>query len=60
MLHTKDYTTKLLDMEHMEIENIEVSADRITMHVTMKRRVSVWPASGARHDSNPHYPEHTL
>jgi len=60
MLHTNDYTTKLLDMEHMEIKNIEVMTDKIIMHVTMKRRVSECPACGALTDTIHDYREQTV
>ena len=34
----KDYTTKLLDMEHMNIRKIEVTESEILLPVAMKRR----------------------
>jgi hypothetical protein len=32
-----DYTTKLLDMEHMEVKNIVVYPDRLIVYVEMER-----------------------
>ena len=60
MLHTKDYTTKMLDMEHMEIKNVEVTAEQITMHVVMERRVCECPACGALTDAIHDYREQTV
>ncbi len=47
MLHTKDHTTKLLDMEHMKIEEVEVDEKKVVLHVSMERRFSECPACGA-------------
>jgi len=43
MLQT-DCISKLLDMEHLELENVEYYADRIILHVRLKRRISECPA----------------
>ena len=50
MLHTNDYTSKLLDMEHMEIKEVETTQQQIIVHVQTERRVSECPACGASHD----------
>ena len=42
----EDYTTKLLDMEHMTITGIEVNDTSILLHVEMKRRTAVCPCCG--------------
>ena len=47
MLHTNDYTSKLLDMEHMEIKEVETTQQQIIVHVQTERRVSECPACGA-------------
>ena len=39
-----DCISKLLDMEHLEIDNLEHSANQIILHVRMKQRVSECPA----------------
>lgn len=41
-----DYTTKLLDMEHMNVTGIENHADRLILHVEMKRRPARCPCCG--------------
>ena len=46
MPHQKDYTSKLLDMEHMEIKNIEVTEKEIRLEVVMKRRICRCPKCG--------------
>ena len=50
MLYT-DYTTKLLDMEHMNIRKIEVTESEILLHVDMKRRLVPCPVCGNMTDS---------
>ena len=50
MLYT-DYTTKLLDMEHMNIRKIEVTESEILLHVDMKRRLGRCPVCGNMTDS---------
>lgn len=45
-----DYTTKLLDMEHMEIKNIEVYPSELILHVEMKRRMHICPRCGEETD----------
>ena len=47
----KDYTTKLLDMEHMNIRKIEVAESEILLHVDMKRRLVPCPVCGNMTDS---------
>lgn len=47
----KDYTTKLLDMEHMNIGKVEVSESEIQLHVDMKRRLVSCPVCGNMTDS---------
>ena len=47
----KDYTTKLLDMEHMNITDIETNASSILLHVDMKRRSAKCPVCGALTES---------
>ena len=42
-----DYTTKLLDMEHMAVKNIEVHPDRLIVYVEMERRPTRCPCCGA-------------
>ena len=39
----EDYTTKLLDMEHMHVTNIEVGSTEIVLHLEMKRRPTKCP-----------------
>ena len=46
MLHN-DCIAKLLDVEHLEVKNVEHSADRIVIHVQMKRRACYCPACRA-------------
>ena len=41
MLHTKDYTSKLLDMEHIEITKVETSAQESGVYFQMDRRQSI-------------------
>lgn len=47
----EDYTTKLLDMEHMNIREIEVTESEILLHVDMKRRLVSCPVCGNMTDS---------
>lgn len=47
----EDYTTKLLDMEHMNITGIEMNASSILLHVDMKRRLMKCPVCGMLTDS---------
>ncbi len=47
----QDYTTKLLDMEHMNIRKIEVTESEILLHVDMKRRLVACPVCGNMTDS---------
>ena len=47
----EDYTTKLLDMEHMNIRQIEVTESEILLHVDMKRRLVPCPVCGNMTDS---------
>lgn len=47
----QDYTTKLLDMEHMNVMEIENLCDRIILHVEMKRRPAQCPHCGALTDA---------
>lgn len=47
----EDYTTKLLDMEHMNIRKIEVTESEILLHVDMKRRLAACPVCGNMTDS---------
>ena len=47
----EDYTTKLLDMEHMNIRKIEVTESEILLHVDMKRRLVSCPVCGNMTDS---------
>lgn len=42
-----DCIAKLLDVEHLEVKDVEHSAQRIVLHVQMKRRVCYCPACGA-------------
>lgn len=39
----EDYTTKLLDMEHMDVKEVETFSDRIILHVQMKLRPAHCP-----------------
>lgn len=55
-----DYTTKLIDMEHMEVKNIEVYPDRMIIYVEMKRRPSRCPCCGAETNSVHDYREQTV
>lgn len=47
----EEYTTKLLDMEHMNITGIEVDVSSILLHVDMKRRPTACPGCGMLTDS---------
>ena len=49
MLYT-DYTTKLLDMEHMKVKEIENFPDHLILHVEMKRRPALCPCCGTLTD----------
>ena len=55
-----NYTTKLLDMEHMDIKNIESTTSALTLHVEMKRRTSRCPCCGAETDKVHDYREQTV
>ena len=46
----KDYTTKILDMEHMKVKGFEESGDKIILHVEMERREAKCPCCGASTD----------
>ncbi len=50
MLYT-DYTTKLLDMEHMNVNEIENLSDQLILHVEMKRRPAACPCCGTLTDT---------
>ncbi|MBR5948886.1 MAG: ISL3 family transposase [Clostridia bacterium] len=56
----KDYTTKLLDMEHMEVRNIEEYPDRLIVYVAMERRPTRCPCCGAETDAVHDYREQTV
>lgn len=47
----QDYTTKLLDMEHMIVKEIENLSDRLILHVEMKRRPANCPCCGMPTDT---------
>lgn len=47
----QDYTTKLLDMEHMIVKEIENLSDRLILHVEMKRRPANCPCCGMLTDT---------
>ena len=47
----QDYTTKLLDMEHMNVKGIENLSDRLILHVEMKRRPANCPCCGMLTDT---------
>ena len=47
----EDYSTKLLDMEHMKITNIDICKDEMVIHVEMERRETVCPSCGAVTDT---------
>ena len=47
----QDYTTKLLDMEHMIVKEIETLSDRLILHVEMKRRPANCPCCGMLTDT---------
>lgn len=47
----EDFTTKLLEMEHMNITEVEVEAASILLHVEMRRRSAKCPKCGALTDS---------
>ncbi|MBR5947028.1 MAG: transposase family protein [Clostridia bacterium] len=53
----KDYTTKLLDMEHMEVKNIDVHPDRLIVYVAMERRATRCPCCGVETDTVHDYRE---
>jgi len=55
-----DYTTKLLDMEHMELKNIEVFHERLIIYVAMERRPARCPCCGAEANSVHDYREQTV
>ena len=55
-----DYTTKLLDMEHMEVKNIEVYPERLIIYVEMERRATRCPCCGAETDRVHDYREQTV
>ena len=46
-----NHTTQLLDMEHMEITNINVSSTQIVLHLQMKRRPEKCPACDSLTDA---------
>jgi len=46
----KDSITKLLDMEHMILNDLEIFSDHITLHVEMKRRTEPCPDCGTYTD----------
>lgn len=60
MLHKKDFTTELLDMEHMVIKSIEKGEGRIELHVEMERRIHECPKCGALTDTIHDYREQTV
>ena len=43
----EDYSTKLLDMEHMKITNVDRYADKTIVHVEMERREAFCPRCGS-------------
>ena len=45
-----DYTTKLMDMEHMRITKYEVDASKVILHVEMQRRATRCPCCGNETD----------
>lgn len=45
-----NHTTQLLDMEHMEIKNVDVSSSQIVLHLQMKRRPERCPVCGTLTD----------
>ena len=47
----EDYSTKLLDMEHMKITNIDLCKDKMVIHVEMERRETVCPNCGTVTDT---------
>lgn len=47
----QDYTTKLLDMEHMNVKGIENLSERLILHVEMKRRPANCPCCGMLTDT---------
>lgn len=47
----EDYTTKLLDMEHMNVLEVENFPDRLILHVEMKRRPAGCPGCGMLTDT---------
>ena len=46
-----DYTTKLLDMEHMKITDMEVGSKEIVLHLEMKRRPTRCPVCDTLSDT---------
>lgn len=60
MLHTKDFTTELLDMEHMVLQSIEKTESKVVLHVEMKRRTHECPRCGALTDAIHDYREQTV
>lgn len=56
----EDYTTNLLDMEHMEVMFLENSAERIVLHVQMKRRGENCPCCGTYTEAVHDYREQTV
>lgn len=56
----QDYTTKLLDMEHMIVKEIENLSDRLILHVEMKRRHASCPCCGMLTDTIHDYRTQTV
>ena len=56
----EDYSTKLLDMEHMKITNIDLCKDKMVIHVEMERRETVCPSCGAVTDAIHDYRTQTV
>ncbi len=46
-MSTKDYSTKLLGMEDVELENVEENKHEIKLHLCMRRKQQRCPACGA-------------
>ncbi len=57
---TNDYTTNLLDMEHMEIISSEKSSSEIVIRVQMKRRGEYCPKCGGYTEAVHDYREQTV
>ena len=57
---SNDYTTNLLDMEHMEIISSEKSSDEIVIRVQMKRRGGYCPKCGGYTETIHDYREQTV